>query len=81
MSMRSATTIVLALATGLATFATQAADGVDQKLGTVERALEAGRDKERALEAKTETIEQQITAWTSTARGSRATAPGCFPSY
>lgn len=62
MSMRSATTIVLALATGLAAFATQAADGVDEKLGTVERALEAGRDKERALEAKTETIEQQIIA-------------------
>ncbi len=62
MSMRSATTIVIALATGLAAFATEAADGVDQKLGTVERALEAGRDKERALEAKSETIEQQIIA-------------------
>lgn len=62
MSMRPATTIVIALATGLAAFAADAADGVDEKLGTVERALEAGRDKERALEAKTETIEQQIIA-------------------
>ncbi len=60
--MRPATTIVIALATGLAAFAADAADGVDEKLGTVERALEAGRDKERALEAKTETIEQQIIA-------------------
>ncbi len=62
MSMRPATTSVFALATGLAAFAADAADGVDEKLGTVERALEAGRDKERALEAKTETIEQQIIA-------------------
>ncbi len=60
--MRRATTIALALATGLAAFATEAADDVDDKLGTVERALEAGRDKERALEAETETIEQQIIA-------------------
>lgn len=60
--MRRAMTMAFALATGLAAFAAEAADGVDDKLGTVERALEAGRDKERALEAKTETIEQQIIA-------------------
>ncbi len=62
MSVRPAATIAFALATGLAAFATEAADGVDEELGTVERALEAGRDKERALEAETETIEQQIIA-------------------
>ncbi len=62
MSIRPAATIAFALAIGLAAFATQAADGVDAALGTVERALEAGRDKERALEAETETIEQQIIA-------------------
>ena len=62
MSIRPAATIAFALATGLAAFATEAADGVDEELGTVERALEAGRDKERALEAETETIEQQIIA-------------------
>ena len=62
MSLRRATTIAFALAAGLAAFATEAADRVDEKLGTVERALEESRDKERALEAKSETIEQQIIA-------------------